>query len=57
VIGVYVIRDVYTRNAVSHHEQGERFDLWMVWDDLDERDQLIALLKGKPYPPNRTGSR
>jgi hypothetical protein len=50
-----VIRDTVLQGA--HHRPTQiRADLWMVWDDATERDQLIALLQGKTYPPTRTGS-
>ena len=30
-------------------------DLWMIWDCVQERQELIALLNGQPYPPTGTG--
>jgi hypothetical protein len=24
-------------------------DLWMVWDDVEDRNEFIALLNGSPY--------
>jgi hypothetical protein len=30
-------------------------DLWMVWDDVENRNEFIALLNGQPYPPTGTG--
>jgi hypothetical protein len=50
-----VVRDTVLQGA-QHRPTQIRADLWLVWDDVTERDQLIALLQGKTYPPTGTGS-
>jgi hypothetical protein len=45
-----VIRDVRRYRGRGWQTSNDTVDLWLVWDDTAERDQLIALLQGKTYP-------
>jgi hypothetical protein len=51
-----VVRDVRRYRGRGWQTSNDTVDLWLVWDDVTERDQLIALLQGKTYPPPGTGS-
>jgi len=65
VTAAYVVHNLRHREmsecprckASIRYDTGIRadFDLWMIWDDVEERDQLIALLKGESHSPTRTG--
>jgi hypothetical protein len=50
-----IVHQAKLADPTGHSARAVHADLWMVWDCVEERTELIALLNGQPYPPTGTG--